>query len=403
MGLCSSLLTTLLLLAAMPALGHAQLATPLTDAAERGQTIFQQVGVTGMVLVVVRNHEIMIRGYGETAPGSGRVPDARSEVRLCSVSKVMTTDLLARMMGAGKIALADPLEQYAPAHAQVPQGPAAAQITLLDLATHTAGLAREISAYPVKTAHFTFPDYAQRWAWLQKQSLSTPPGTGALYSNVGFDFLGDALASAAGESYARLLHDRLLEPLGMWDTTLAPSREQCARLMQPNKDQGPCTDTEASGASGGVYSTATDMARFLQYVLQVQGSPAQPKGALTIYRLPSQLRSMQGLSHAGDPTGIGLAWVQIGDPTSPSALLEKTGGGAGFTTYIALSPKRKAGIFVAITDGNGRSQIDFYHECNNLLASVAGVPPLPMRLRPAPRRRVGHRRRGRQTVAQVKN
>jgi D-alanyl-D-alanine-carboxypeptidase/D-alanyl-D-alanine-endopeptidase len=311
--------------------------------------------------------------------------------------------LLAKIVDEGRLTLTAPLERYAPAPAQVPRGPADADITLLDLATHTAGLAREISAYPAKTAHFTFPDYAQRWAWLGKQTLAVPPGTGALYSNVGFDLLGDALASAAKEPYARLLHDRLLAPLAMWDTTLAPSREQCARLLQANNDQGPCTDTQASGASGGVYSTAADMAKFLEYVLQVPGAPAQPLQALTIYRQPAELRSMQGLSHAGDPTGIGLAWIQIGNPESPSALLEKTGGGAGFTTYIALSPKHKAGIFVAITDGDGRSQIDFYHECNNLLASIAGVPPLPMRLRPAPRRRPLHRRRARQAVAQIRN
>lgn len=350
--------------------------------------------MTGMVLVVVRKREVLIKGYGETSPGSGRAPDANSEIRLCSNSKILAGDLLSRMAAEGKLALSDPLQRYAPPHGKVPRGPGDSAITLLNLATHTSGLAREVAAYPAKTPHFTFPGYATRWSWLEKQRLSTPPGSAALYSNVGYDLLGDALASAAGEPYAQLLHERLLEPLTMWDTSLAPSGEQCARLLQPVKDQGPCTDTQASGASGGVYSTGADMVKLMQYLLHLPGSPAQPVAAQSMYLKPAQLKSMEGLSHAGDPTGIGLGWIQLGDPETPSALLEKTGAGAGFMTYLAIMPKRQTGIFVAVTDGVGRWQIDFYHECNNLLAALANVPPLPLRLRPVhvPTRPKRHRR-----------
>ena len=31
-------------------------------------------------------------------------------------------------------------------------------------------------------------------------------------------------------------------------------------------------------------------------------------------------------------------------------IIEKTGGGAGYTTYIALNPARHIGIFVAATE-----------------------------------------------------
>ncbi|MGO9338810.1 MAG: D-alanyl-D-alanine-carboxypeptidase/endopeptidase AmpH [Terracidiphilus sp.] len=373
----------------------AQQPLSLADAVQRGQTIFQQSAMTGMVLVVVRNHEVMIQGFGETSPGSGRIPDSNSEIRLCSISKVFAGDLLARLSAAGIVSLSDPLERYAPRHAKVPAGPGGKPITLQDLALHTSGLPREVLPYPAKTPHFTFPSYSARWAWLPKQKLAADPGTAALYSNVGFDLLGDALASASGKSYAQLLHETLLQPLDMWDTTLVPSKDQCARLLQPIKDEGPCTETLASGASSGVYSTGADMAKLLQYLLHVPGSAAQPAAALSIYLKPAQLKSVQGLSHAGDPTGIGLGWVQLGDPATPSMLIEKTGGGAGFTTYIALSPSRQTGIFLAATWGKGDAQIDLFHEANNLLAALANVPPLPPKVRPAPtaRRHAKPRRR----------
>jgi D-alanyl-D-alanine-carboxypeptidase/D-alanyl-D-alanine-endopeptidase len=178
-------------------------------------------------------------------------------------------------------------------------------------------------------------------------------------------------------SYAQLLHDRLLQPLNMWDTTLVPSAEQCSRLMQPIKDEGPCTDTQASGPSAGLYSTPADMVKLLQYLLQIPGASAQPAAALAVVLDPKKLKSAQGLSHAGDPTGIGLAWIQIGDPSTPSAIIEKTGGGAGFTTYVALNPSRQTGVFLAATWGKGDAQVDLFHEANSLLAALAGVPELP--------------------------
>lgn len=330
-----------------------------------------------MVLVVVRGRETLIATYGETAPGSNQKPAPNAEIRLCSISKVFATDLLARLVANGTVKLDDPLQHYAPKAKIVPRFPEGQPITLLDLATHTSGLPREVSSYPRKAPHFTYPDYNLRWTWLPSQQLKTAPGTTALYSNIGFDLLGDALASATGGSYATLLHDTLLQPLNMWDTTLDPSADQCARLLQGTGKEGLCTDTQPSGASGGLYSTPTDMVKFLQYLLHIPGSPAHPAHALDIYLKPSDLKSVQGLSHAGDPTGIGLAWIQLGDPATPSVVLQKTGGGAGFGTYIALNRDRQTAIFLAITEGHGESRIDFFEEGNNLLAALANVPPLP--------------------------
>jgi D-alanyl-D-alanine-carboxypeptidase/D-alanyl-D-alanine-endopeptidase len=154
--------------------------------------------------------------------------------------------------------------------------------------------------------------------------------------------------------------------------------------MQPAGDEGPCTDTLASGASSGIYSTATDMAKLLKYLLQIPGTPAQPAGAFSVYLNPTQLKSVQGLSHAGDPTGIGLGWIQLGDPTTSSAIMQKTGGGAGFTTYIALSPARHTAVFLAATWSKAESHIDLFREANNLLAALANIPSLPPKVHRAP-------------------
>ncbi len=49
--------------------------------------------------------------------------------------------------------------------------------------------------------------------------------------------------------------------------------------------------------------------------------------------------------------GIGLGWIEINGNDGDARIVEKTGGGAGFQTYIALNPATHTGVFVAATQG----------------------------------------------------
>ena len=72
------LLLLVVMLLASAACVAAQQPLSLADADLRAQAIFQQSASTGMVLVVARNREVMIKGYGETSPANGRAPAANS-------------------------------------------------------------------------------------------------------------------------------------------------------------------------------------------------------------------------------------------------------------------------------------------------------------------------------------
>ena len=197
--------------------------------------LFRRSASTGMVVVVVRDNETWMQSYGQTYPGSHQKPNADSLLRLCSLTKIMTTDLLVKLVADGRVSLSDPLQKFAPHNVIVPvrtvRGLSGRPITLRDLATHTAGLPREI-AYPAGDAgHFTFPDYNFRWQWLPGYRLRFVPGTAAHYSNIGFDLLADALSAAAGKPYPQLFADRIAKPLGLRDTTLSPTPGECARLL----------------------------------------------------------------------------------------------------------------------------------------------------------------------------
>jgi len=173
----------------------AALAQPASPDPERiaalGANLFLNSGATGMVLLVVGDNLVFFHGYGETAPGSHRTPTQDSMLRLCSLTKIFTTDLLAKLTADGTVKLDDPLQRFAPPHVKVPVR--VRPIRLIDLATHTSGLPRELGYAPPHTPHFTYPDDRTRWRWLPNQRLRSQPGNSALYSNIAFDLLGDAL------------------------------------------------------------------------------------------------------------------------------------------------------------------------------------------------------------------
>lgn len=351
----------------------------LKDAEQLGAELYTNSGATGLVLVVVRGDRAVFHGYGEAVPGSHAAPTRESVVRICSLTKIFTTDLLAKMVADGTVRLDDSLKKFAPEAAIVPErdGP----ITLEDLATHTAGLEREIGAAPRHTPHFTYPNFDTRWNWLASAQLKFTPGTQAYYSNVGFDLLSDALAAAAKTRYATLLYKRTLAPLGMWETTFFPTPKQCEKLMTGSHDEGPCTITEDTEGSSGLYSTPADMEKFLKYLVGAGGS-AQAESARRVYLLPSSLKGQYGLDHAGRPSGIGLGWMHLGGSDDVMHVIEKTGGGAGFTTYIAMHPASHTALFVAMTEGHWQDRtpgFNLFKASNNGLLALAGLPPLPDR------------------------
>lgn len=311
-----------------------------------GTVMFLDSGAPGMVLVVQRGDATLIRGYGETEKGNKHAPDGTSLLRLNSITKVFTSEVLVSLAAEGKLALTDPLQRFAGA-AKVPAF-GARPITLLDLATHSSVLPREMGEAPEGAHPRAWPTREDRWKWLPGYTLPWAPGSVAAYSNVGFDLLADALEAAGGQSYPDLLRSRVTAPLGMTDTGFAPTPEQCARLMVGSGLGGAagCVDTHATDGSGGLYSTGNDMARWLRHNL------ADANGVLAlshaVYRPRQSIPVALGFDEAAPMAGLGLGWVTVAAQGIQPMLVEKTGGGAGFMSYIAFAPGRDVGVFLAV-------------------------------------------------------
>src|SRR5262249_6460889 len=192
--------------------------------------MFMESHAPGMILVAIRGDDQIIRGYGETALGNKREPNGDSLFRLNSVTKVFATEALVSLVADGKARLTDPLQRFA-SSVQIPQFEGQS-VTLLDLATYTGAMPREMGEAPPGVGSRSWPTPADRWKWISSYHLPWAPGSVAAYSNIGFDFLADAIETADGQPYPELLKSRITGPSGMNDTTFKPMAEQCKRLME---------------------------------------------------------------------------------------------------------------------------------------------------------------------------
>lgn len=352
----------------LPPAGAQDLVSTVRPAAD---AIYAAGTPPALVIAVVQGESVFIQGYGETAPGSGVTPDGRSLVRLASLSKLLTSDVLAAMTQDGLVTLVDTLQQHAPMGRKVPLSTKGDPITLLNLATHTSGLARE--------------GIEPRWDWLESQPAKElkAPGTVARYSNVGFDLLADALADAGRAPYPALLADYTTAPLGMHDTTPAPDPEQCIRLIVGGIPEAPCEDQTIIAGDGGIYSTAADMALWMRYQLGIGEAADGTRRAIAqhIYVDRATLVKADGLDHAGRAAGVGLAWIRLRPVHwfGPS-LLEKTGNIGGFTSYIALELDHQVGVFVVMTrPAKARKAMGaIIHGVNDLVTALATGTALPV-------------------------
>lgn len=92
-----------------------------------------------MALVVIDGNQRVFRSYGETRHGNNVRPQLDSVVRIASLTKLMTSEMLVKLLDRGTVKLNDPLSKYAPPGARVPTYNGT-PITLVNLATHTSAL-----------------------------------------------------------------------------------------------------------------------------------------------------------------------------------------------------------------------------------------------------------------------
>lgn len=224
-----------------------------------------------------------------TRPGDTRV-DGDSQYRIASITKAFTVLGVLYQHEAGNLSLDDPISNYIPELDGPDTGAIPwSDITLRILASQLSGIPREfaqsdlINILPDPTALGLPPadkkslprcdeydDYkpCNRSQFLSVLKNSSPlfaPNQRSTYSNLNFELLGLALENATGLPYAEYMRRAIFSPLNLTSTTLTKPPDDHAVI--PVGDNYWDIDEGIQSPTGGIYSSASDLSKFVRYVL----------------------------------------------------------------------------------------------------------------------------------------
>jgi D-alanyl-D-alanine-carboxypeptidase/D-alanyl-D-alanine-endopeptidase len=270
--------------------------------------------------------ERWVVGYGRLSATDERVPDGDTVFEIGSITKLFTGILLAQAALNGEVKLNDPISMYLPEGFTAPEYEGKS-ITLLDLATHTSGLPRDV--YDLYT-------FEQMYAFLSGYRLTHEPGSSYGYSNFGMGLLGNLLVQSASQAdYEALLVERIYRPLGMDSTRVQLTAEMRSRLAAPHTAslaQTHLWNYPIMAGAGMIRSTANDLLTFLAANMGLTETELQP--ALQLANTPQR-------PTVGKDT-IGLGW-QVAATTGFHYHGGRTNGSY---SYLAWDPERKFGVVV---------------------------------------------------------
>lgn len=290
-------------------------------------------------------------GAGNLDNGTTQEPSGDTVFFVGSVSKTFTTLLLQDMVARGKMKLDDPVANYLPKSVRMPSR-AGREITLLDLATHTAGFPinpNNMSGRNVKEQYESYT-LGKMYQFLSDYTLTREPGTEFEYSNVGMALLGHVIALRAGTNFESLIVSRICRPLHMDSTCITLTPELKARLAMGHGDSGkpsPPFKFQAYSPAGDIHSTANDLLKYLSAQIALEPSPLTPLMEKTHLVRFKDSRGHPDLGHFGRTA---MDWVDRDAYQPPGMQLLGHAGGAGsYHAWIGFDKKQRRGVVVLST------------------------------------------------------
>ncbi|MFD9408688.1 serine hydrolase domain-containing protein [Streptomyces sp. NPDC059989] len=193
-----------------PAQGDARKILTIAEQSQR------EFGLNSVILRVSSgDREVLTTALGESMTGVPAEPSMH--FRAGSVGIVYMATALLQLVEQGKASLDDPVSRWLP---DLPHG---SEITLRMLGNSTSGL-RDYVTDPAFLAELEAAPFRQ-WTPAQVIEIATghpllyEPGTNWSYSHANFQLLGAALEKISGLPLDRLLKERVMEPLGLSQTS----------------------------------------------------------------------------------------------------------------------------------------------------------------------------------------
>ncbi|MCQ4317668.1 class C beta-lactamase [Stutzerimonas zhaodongensis] len=355
LGLLTVGLAAMISQTGMAATKLADIDATVNDAARK---VMEQHGIPGLAIAITAQGQQRFYNFGLTSKTTQQPVTRDTLFEVGSVSKTLTATLAAYAEAEGKLSLTDSPGRHLPAL----QDTALEPVSLINLATHTAG------GFPLQLPDEVgdeqqLNDYFSTW---QPQHT---PGSYRIYANPSIGLLGRATAASLGLSYTDALQTQLLPKLGMSSTYIAVPTGDMPRYAQGYNQKGePVRLNPAllAAEAYGVKTTSEDLLKFVEAQLGVikiddkviQAMAATRTGYYRVgemtqalvweqYRYPVALKDLL----VGNSSKMALEPHPVETITPPLApqldvWINKTGSTNGFGAYVAFVPARQLGIVI---------------------------------------------------------
>lgn len=229
----------------------------------------------GAVMLVIREGKTVLHEAVGWSDKERKIPmRADHIVSMRSMTKPIVGTAAMMLREEGKLKLEDRVSQYL----QSFDNPKSRDITVFQLLTHTSGIKGDIYVATGGTQYKTLREAVDA---VGTKGPEFPPGTDYFYSDPGTSTVGALIADRSGMPSEDYIRARILQPLGMNDSFLvddpaSPLRARVAAAYQRAPNRGPWVRywdntmppiVPFFRASGGLYSTAMDYARFMAAML----------------------------------------------------------------------------------------------------------------------------------------
>ena len=312
------------------------------------QSIADYDRLPGMSLAIVHDQSIVYAagfGYSDLDRQVKASPD--TVYSICSISKIFTGIAVMQLRDAGKLNLEDPVARYLPWFAPEELGSNSQPPTVRDLLRHSGGLPCEPDLTVWDNTDDLYPTRKELIERLSNLKMSYPSNTTFNYSNLGYALLGEIVSVVSGTEYADYVHQHILEPLDLDETSpympvnfpghqiakgYGPWPRHGSRVEITNYDQ------KALTPASGFASTVNDMARFAMWQFRVLDGKDD-----TVLNQET-LREMYSIQWPEPSWGLGFTIWQMGD----TSFVGHQGGCPGYKSQLIISPDEKIAAVVMV-------------------------------------------------------
>lgn len=307
--------------------------------------------VPGAAVAVVKDGQVVYeKGFGVREKGKKDPVTAKTLFSIASMTKPLTTLLMARMVDAGKLDWDTPVTQLLPGF-QLADPKTTAELTLKYTVCACAGLPRQDMEMVFTTGYASPEDVIEK---MHAMAPTTGFGETFQYSNLMVAAGGFAAAHvlhpelSLGQAYAAAMQEYVFGPLGMTDTTLDFQ-------AVPSKDYGSphCYDKDLNyvavpldynnwiipvAPAAGVWSNVGDLAKYLLLEL---AKGTGPDGARIVSEA-NLLKRREPQVKISEKSTYGLG-LMVSDHQGLT-VVGHGGNSTGYTSDMYFFPSQNTGV-----------------------------------------------------------